>query len=115
VYVDIRGLDTLVSHPQRDHGDVDARLKQRHRRTMPNDTRRHALFLKSGATGLIQVGVNSVCSRDQRYRRSLRQGLFNNPPLLFQRPVPPLVCARFRVCVHLCSKWTLSLVSTSRA
>src|SRR5271156_964922 len=40
-----------MSQPQCDHGDVDARLKQRHRRTMPNDVRRHSLLLQSGATG----------------------------------------------------------------
>src|SRR6202034_3021204 len=50
VYVNIWSLDALMSQPQRAHGDVDARLKQRHRRTMPNHVWRYALFLKSGAT-----------------------------------------------------------------
>src|SRR5271156_1178475 len=51
VYVNICSLDALMSQPQRDHGDVDARLKQRHRRTMPNHVWRHSLLLQSGATG----------------------------------------------------------------
>jgi hypothetical protein len=51
-----------------------------------------------------RVGVNSVRSRVQRHRRPLRQGLVNNPPLLFQRPAPPRMCDQFRVKVlKLCN------------
>lgn len=46
VQVGLRRLDRFVTEPQRDHGAVDARLQQLHRRTVPQDVRRHPLRLQ---------------------------------------------------------------------
>src|SRR5258708_31907738 len=54
-------------------------------------------------------------SRYQRYRRPFRQCLFDYLPLLRHPSILPVRCDLLRVCVHHLSKWTLSLVSTSRA
>src|SRR3974377_1760425 len=62
-----------------------------------------------------QVGVDSVRSRYQCYRCPLRQRRFDNPSLLFQRPVLPIRRDGMSVSVHHRSQWTLSLVSPSRA
>lgn len=62
------------------------------------------------------VGVDLVRPRYSRQQRSFHQRLVDKPPLVLPRPAPPPsddICD-LRGTVHLRSKWTRSMVSTSR-
>src|SRR5580693_6319594 len=48
----VRGFDALVSEPQSDDGDIDARLEQGHGGAVPEDVRRYAFGPQAGARSL---------------------------------------------------------------